>query len=256
MSLAGGIFGAVIGAFVGGPIGALIGGGVGLLLSGAAGNRERERQRYMTLQWMRNFFRCLGKLAKSDGHVSEDEVEFVKSLMKEWKLDKEMRQLMIASFNEGRDSSESFETLVSALHHSIPAARGAEKLRCGLTMLFCVLVSVDRVADPHEVEMLKSAGRILGTERIVNDFFTHTSGGRSAGRSDFVPLEECYKVLDVSPDATDQEIKKAYRKKAIAFHPDKVQGAGLSDEKIQEAKEKFQQITNAYDTIRKHRGMK
>ncbi len=256
MSFAGGLFGAVIGAFVAGPFGALIGGGLGFLLTGSSSAaREREQARNQTLVWMEQFFRCLGKLAKSDGRVSEDEVAFVKSLLKEWKLPQEIRQQMIACFNEGRDSAQSFETLAAELKGSIPRAPGANQLRHGLTTLFCVLVAVDRVADPNEVEMLKKAGKILGSEEVVNEFFART-GGSSGSSREVVVLDECYKVLEISPDATDDEVKKAYRKKAVKLHPDKVQGAGLSDDQIQAAKVRFQELTNAYDTIRKHRGMK
>ena len=55
--------------------------------------------------------------------------------------------------------------------------------------------------------------------------------------------------------ATNAEVKKAYRKKAAEFHPDKVQGAGLSNDFIQLAKEQFQKISNAYETIAKARNM-
>ena len=63
-----------------------------------------------------------------------------------------------------------------------------------------------------------------------------------------------YKVLGVDADATDDEVKKAYRKMAIKFHPDKVSQMG--EEYQKGAKEKFQKIQDAYEAIKKQRGMK
>ena len=67
-------------------------------------------------------------------------------------------------------------------------------------------------------------------------------------------LEGAYKVLEVSPDATDDEVKKAYRKLALKHHPDRV--ASLGEDVQKAAEEKFKNINDAYERIRKARGMK
>ena len=54
-----------------------------------------------------------------------------------------------------------------------------------------------------------------------------------------------YKVLGVSPDATDDEVKQAYRKLAKKYHPDRYQNSPLADE----ASEKMKEINSAYDMI-------
>ena len=66
-------------------------------------------------------------------------------------------------------------------------------------------------------------------------------------------LDECYKVLGVLPTATDQEVKKAWRQKALEFHPDKVQGTGLSESFVKYATEQMQKVNEAYDKICKAR---
>ena len=65
--------------------------------------------------------------------------------------------------------------------------------------------------------------------------------------------ENAYKVLEITKSATVSEIKKAYRKMAKKYHPDKL--IGLGDEHLQGAKEKFQNIQAAYETIKKERGL-
>jgi DnaJ like chaperone protein len=62
-----------------------------------------------------------------------------------------------------------------------------------------------------------------------------------------------YHVLGIQPDATDEEVKKAYRQMAIRYHPDKVSHMG--EEYMKGAKEKFQNVQQAYENIKKMRGM-
>jgi len=63
-----------------------------------------------------------------------------------------------------------------------------------------------------------------------------------------------YRVLGVEATATDEEVKKAYRQMAIKSHPDKV--AQMGEEFQKGAKEKFQQIQDSYEAIKKQRGFK
>lgn len=260
MSLAGGIFGAVIGGLFGGPLGAVVGGGLGAFLTGSGSSaKQLAQQQALVKNCFGTFFQCLGKLAKSDGRVSEDEAKFVSELMTAWRYDSETRKFMKNQFNAGRDSSESFSALVSKLNNEINLLQSPE-LKQNMTQLFCLMIAVDRIASDSEVALLKEAGRILNTEYMINEFFaqnTHQShyqhpADKVANTSS---LDECYKLLGVTPDASDAEVKKAYRKKSAEFHPDKVQGSGLSNAFIQFAKEEFQKISNAYETISKSRNM-
>lgn len=78
------------------------------------------------------------------------------------------------------------------------------------------------------------------------------SGGyeRASGPS----LDDCYKILEVSASATDDEVKKAYRKAAMKYHPDKV--SHLGDDVRKKAEEQFAKVNQAYDKIKAARGMK
>lgn len=66
-------------------------------------------------------------------------------------------------------------------------------------------------------------------------------------------IEGDYEVLGISKDASDEEVKKAYRQMAVRFHPDKF--ASESEEVQKGAKEKFQKLQEAYDRIKKARGI-
>ena len=61
-----------------------------------------------------------------------------------------------------------------------------------------------------------------------------------------------YLILEITSSASDDEVKKAYRKMAVKFHPDKV--AALGEEVQKAANEKFQKVQSAYENIKKQRG--
>lgn len=103
----------------------------------------------------------------------------------------------------------------------------------------------DGHADPSEIRTLEKISDWLGINKsdylsIKNMFVKDT--------------DSAYKILEVSPDATDEEVKRAYRALALKYHPDRVNHLG--EEFQQAAKEKFQKMNEAYDTIKKQRGIK
>jgi DnaJ like chaperone protein len=107
------------------------------------------------------------------------------------------------------------------------------------------LSSADGVYNPKEVEMIGLISGYLNIER--QDY--------ESIRAMFVKdLNSAYKVLEITPEATDDDVKAAYRKIAVKYHPDKV--AHLGDNIQHAAKEKFQQLSAAYEEIKKQRGMK
>jgi DnaJ like chaperone protein len=73
-------------------------------------------------------------------------------------------------------------------------------------------------------------------------------------RNMFVPeTDSAYKILEIDPSATDDEVKKAYRRMAMKYHPDKV--AHLGEEFRKSADEKFKKVNEAYEKIKKERNM-
>lgn len=107
------------------------------------------------------------------------------------------------------------------------------------------IASADGQYNAKEVEMI---GTIAGHMNINRQDYESI-------RAMFVKdIDSAYKVLEISPDVTDEEVKAAYRKMAVKYHPDKVEHLGPEVQKS--AKEKFQQLQAAYEEIKKRRGIK
>ena len=106
------------------------------------------------------------------------------------------------------------------------------------------IANADGEFAKSEKSVIEAIGSVIGlSERDVSSlvamFYKETNSA--------------YKVLEISPEATDEEVRKAYRKMAMKYHPDKV--ATLGPEVQQAATEKFRQIQEAYDAIKAERGM-
>jgi DnaJ like chaperone protein len=117
--------------------------------------------------------------------------------------------------------------------------------RLQLMAFLCGIAKADGTVTTDEVEALREVAQYMMLQQSEVDSLLNLGGSS---------LEDAYKVLEVSPDATDQEVRAAYRRLALKHHPDKV--AMLGDDVKRAAEEKFQQINNAKERIYKARGMK
>lgn len=104
----------------------------------------------------------------------------------------------------------------------------------------------DGVVDLREVTALREVARALGLNDKEVDSMLNLSDGSTN-------LEAAYKVLEISPNATDDEVRKAYRKLALKHHPDRV--ATLGEDVKKAAEKKFKEINAAKDLIYKARGL-
>ena len=113
-----------------------------------------------------------------------------------------------------------------------------------IQFLFSIAASDNELLDV-EINVIKKISRYLHINdydfESIKSMFLEKGGN----------LENDYKILEISIEATDGEVKRAYRKMAKKYHPDKLQG--VSDDVIKMGEEKFNKVNQAYERIMKSR---
>lgn len=112
-----------------------------------------------------------------------------------------------------------------------------------------IIAKVDGTVSPEEVYALKEVATYLGLSAQDVDSMLNME----ASSNQQIGLNEAYKILGISPNATNDEVKAAYRKMALKHHPDRV--STLGDDIREAAEKKFQEINNAKERIYKARGL-
>ena len=137
----------------------------------------------------------------------------------------------------------------SVIHDSCAQIAGnmPYEQRLQLLNFLTMIAQADGLVVQAEIEALKEVAMRMGLSAADVDSMLNLKSG-SRGN-----LNDAYKVLGVSPSATDEEVKKAYRRLALQNHPDKV--AALGDDVRKAAELKFQEINAAKDLIYKSRGL-
>ena len=131
--------------------------------------------------------------------------------------------------------------------------------RLQLLSFLVEIAKADGHVSQEELNALYEIAQYMGMSASEVDSMLHmgrsggSRGGSSSSSSSGVSLEDAYKVLGISPNATNEEVKKAYRKLALDHHPDRVSALGEDVRKA--AEKKFKEINAAKDIIYKARGM-
>ena len=240
MSWIGKIFGGGIGLMLGGPLGAILGATIGHSLidqqqSGRGNFSDLERRQAI---FFTAIFAMLGKMAKADGVVCKDELQVVEQFMSQnLQLDPQARKFAIGIFNEAKDSDASFEAYARQFGQVF---FNEPQLRQMFYELLFTLAMADGVLHPEEDRLLKITPGLLNLPNDLYDMLHRRLV------KDLAPL---YAMLGITGDATDSEVKKAYRKLATEYHPDKIIAQGLPDDFQKFAENKFKEINEAYEAI-------
>jgi DnaJ like chaperone protein len=100
------------------------------------------------------------------------------------------------------------------------------------------------VIHPTEIQIIEKISSYLGVNS--NDFLSI--------RNMFIPeTDSSYKILEIDPSSSNGEVKKAYRRMAMKYHPDKV--SHLGDDIRKSADDKFAMVNEAYEKIKRERNI-
>lgn len=253
MSWLGKMIGGTIGFALGGPLGAIAGAAFGhtfvdkketAYLSSRPGTQDTlSSNEQAQLVFFTAAFSMLAKISKADGKITDNEISTIEKFMKhDLGLDANGQQTAINIFRQAVNSPEPFEAFATQFYSVFNTQPHIIELM--MDILLRVSASDGKISSQEE-NMLLSAVRI----------FNYSSADYKRHQSKYVKQSNpYYSVLKCDETASNEEIKKQYRKLVVEYHPDKIQAKGLPEEFIKFANDKFKEIQHAYDIIKKERG--
>ena len=259
----------MLGKFLGGLFGFMLAGPIGLLFGVAVGHFfDRGMARFKILgggatsaqqAFFKITFQVMGFIAKSDGIISEAELDQARDSMRRLNLNEKQRVAAMQAFNDGKAADfnldQALQELVTRCHQ--------QRMLLQIFIDFQTrAATINGQLDSRKEQLLTHICQRLGFAPASNSFnfedlfrqFNQQQGRQqgqqqSPGRRYGSSLAEAYRLLGVNDKASTIEVKKAYRKMMSQNHPDKLVAQGLPPEMIKLATEKTQKIQAAYEQI-------
>lgn len=273
--LLGGAFGYVFG----GPLGALIGVALGHNLDGGLERTGEDFSSYLadeTIDGKTWFsaqertqtafftatFSVMGHLAKADGRVTRDELRIATEVMEQMSLTPDLTRAAQRLFNKGKAPGFPLDGVLEQFRQECHRSRNLIQLFIELQLHAAyadgalrpqertILIHICHRLRISEFEFKRLEAMVQAELRFrrtvgAEDFRTQTGG----------TLDDAYAILKISPEASDHEVKRAYRRLMSQHHPDKLVANGVPEEMIRVATEKTQEIKLAYEQIKEARGL-
>ena len=237
-----------LGFVLGGPIGSIIGVLIASLFekSGldnqtSSGTSRTYRTQRTTAGDVRvSIIVLIACVIKSDGRVLKSEINYIKPFL-------------LRTFGEA-GAKQALLLLKELLKQDIDAKTVAQQIgqhvnystRLELVHLLLAIANADGEIHALELQTISS----IADDMSIQDADYQSILALYQRRKD---TNWAYTALEITPSATDEEVKKAYRRMAMKYHPDKVANAG--EEIRQQATDKFRAINEAYEHIKQQRGI-
>ncbi|RUR11372.1 co-chaperone DjlA [Legionella sp. km772] len=281
-----------IGAFIGLLVGNLFDKGLASHFARPHFLYHAEKKREIQKIFFEATFAVMGHIAKADGRVSAQEIQMAKVLMKEMRLNRQQKELAQRLFNEGKQLTFRLDLVLNELRRACRTNRELLKLFIdiqyraahvdglsikkikALDMIFSQLgfaplhqqfrfyedfsyynnqqTQYGEAQDSFQEEYQRQqhSQRQQQEQQRQNSYQRYQGTYQKSSNS----LDHAYALLEVSPQASKQEVKKAYRRLLSKNHPDKLIAQGLPEAMIKIANEKTHKIMKAYELICETKG--
>ncbi len=231
----------------GGPIGGLLGFAVGSMIDRMRGQEDptllEEGPRRTTTtagDLAMSLVVLSAALMKADGTVTRAELDHVRRFFLQQFGQAQAGQLLMILRDLLKREVPVHDVCMQVRHYMPHPAR------LQLMHYLIGLAHADGRVHPLEFDLLRRMARDMGISD--KDLASLSAMFRTQDPA------AAYQILEVEPNASEAEVKKAYRRMAMKYHPDKV--AQLGEEVQKAAAEKFKKVQQAYESIQKQRGMK
>ena len=233
-----------LGWAMGGPIGAILGYAFASLSDQMQQPQQRRTYRRSpipktsSVDFIASLLVLLGSVMKADDKMLKSELDFVKQFLQK-QFNKEDAKKYTILFREILKQDYSLRQVCIQIQRSMdhPSRLELMHLLFGLSM-------ADGHTHTRELEVIELIARYLNINQ--NDFASIKAMFVKSSKS-------AYEILEIDQSATNDEVKKAYRKMAKKYHPDKV--GHLGKELQDSAEEKFKAVNTAYKDIKLERGI-
>lgn len=217
-----------------------------------------DNNQYVQNVFFNTTFMIMGYLAKSDGHVSEQEITAARHIMRQMHLNEKLKREAIQCFYRGKRRDFDLEM---ALHELRQACGRHPSLLRTFLEIQVQMAQAEGYMTPAKQAALQDICSRLGVTMNFNHYQQRRSYQRHSYQSNQQQqqtqrsnLSTDYELLEIKPSATDAEVKKAYRRMMSKYHPDRLIAKGVPQEMINIATQKTQEIKAAFERIKKTRG--
>lgn len=251
MGWLGKIIGGTIGFAMGGPIGAVAGAVFGHTFDSSGQRYSAEERVHLSydeqtqLTFFVATFSMLAKLARVDGRITKKEIDSIENFMVyDLKLSQESRKIAINIFHTAVESPQTFNDFAFQFYNQFRL--NPQILEFMIDIMLRVSVA-DGILSESEEKLIFSAVRIfnLREEEYKKLKLRYVKENK-----------KYYSILGCNENDSNEHIKRQYRKLVSDYHPDKIASKGLPEEFNKFAHDKFREIHEAYEEIKKERGTK
>jgi DnaJ like chaperone protein len=229
-------------------------------------------------RFFRTTFEVMGHVAKADGRVSNEEIRAARNVMSEFGLSDGQVAAAIEHFTRGKQTDYDLAGSIMALRRAsrgrpdllltfleiqMRAALAGTDLRGPVRPLLtrvAAMLGVGGMEFAHLEAVLRLRNGWTGDARrgqpgAGSGNRNGNGNGGGAVRPQRMRIDEAYQILEVDAASSNDEVTKAYRRQLSRHHPDKLKANGLPESMLEHAKQRTQQIIEAWDLIRAKRGL-